>query len=99
MPERVRAALVLLADQWRIEPADIEALVSLWTEKPQAAVVSAFEDAQGPPAILPRAMFDRLSRLQGDVGARKILRRWKGEVITQPNVRAAPDIDLPSDLP
>ncbi len=99
MPERVRAALVMLCDQWKIESADLQRLLSAWSQNPQAAVVSKFQDTAGPPAILPRAMFDRLSRLQGDTGARKILRRWKGDVVSVPTPHAATDLDLPRHLP
>ena len=99
MPERARAALVVLCDQWKLQPQDIKGLVDAWAVKPQAAVVSAYEGTTGPPAIFPRAMFDRLGRLQGDTGAKKILKRWKGEIITLPNTRAAQDIDTPDDLP
>jgi molybdenum cofactor cytidylyltransferase len=99
MPERVRAALVLLCDQWRIQPADLQQLMAAWTGNPQAAVLSTFEDATGPPAILPRAMFERLSRLQGDTGARRILKRWKGDMLKVPVERAGTDLDLPQHLP
>lgn len=99
MPERIRAALVLLCDQWKIGAAELSMLTGAWQGNPQAAIVSEFEDAAGPPAILPRAMFERLTRLQGDAGARKLLKRWKGEVVSVPVPEAAVDLDLPSDLP
>ena len=98
MPERVRAALVLLCDQWRLTPGDIASLIDAWTPDPNAAIAAAYEDTLGVPAILPRAMFERLSRLEGEVGARKILRRWKGAVRTVPMPNASVDIDSPSDL-
>lgn len=99
MPERVRAALVVLCDQWKLQPGDLERLIKAWNEQPQAAVVSAFDDTSGAPAILPRAMFDQLSRLQGDQGARRILKHWKGEKITVHIDGAGTDIDTIEDLP
>lgn len=99
MPERVRGALVLLCDQWRISSDDIAELAGAWADNPQAAVASAFRDTFGSPAILPRAMFDRVSRLQGDSGARRILKKWHGEVIEVPIDNAAVDIDSPHDIP
>jgi molybdenum cofactor cytidylyltransferase len=98
MPERVRAALVLLCDQWKVNAESLESLVDAWAESPQCAVVADDGDAIGPPAILPRSMFERLSRLEGDTGAKRILKRWKGEVRTVAMPEAAPDIDEPGDL-
>lgn len=99
MPERVRAALVLLCDQWNVSAPDLQRLVEAWGENPRAAILSASEEASGPPAILPREMFERLSRLEGDVGARKILKRWHGTVHTVPIPGASADIDTAEDIP
>lgn len=99
MPERVRAALVLLCDQWRVSGDDLQRLVDAWACDPLSAVVADHGDASGPPAILPRALFERLSRLRGDTGAKRILRRWNGTVEKLSLPRAAPDIDTAGDLP
>jgi len=98
MPERVRGALLLLCDQWRIEQADLEHLIDAWRSAPQKAVVSGWNDSQGPPVIFPRAMFQRLSRLQGDRGARHALKRYAGGVQKVPIANAAIDLDQPADL-
>lgn len=98
MPERVRAALLLLCDQWRVEAGDLEKLVACWAPRPLAAVAAAYEDSIGPPVVLPRALFEKLSRLRGDSGARRVLKRWPGEVLTVPLPNAAFDLDEPADL-
>lgn len=98
MPERVRAAIVLLCDQWKVRGQDIENLATAWAQEPLAAVIADYGEATGPPAILPRAMFERLSRLQGDTGARRVLKSWKGRIIRLPMSDAAVDIDSPGDL-
>lgn len=99
MPERVRAAMILLCDQWKVESADLERLAQAWWAEPQAAVVADYGEASGPPAILPRAMWEKLSRLKGDSGARKILKHWKGAESRVPMPQAATDIDSVRDLP
>jgi molybdenum cofactor cytidylyltransferase len=99
MPERARAALVILCDQWRLDTVDLNRLVKAWAPNPLAAVSASYEGIQGVPAILPRAMFERLARLEGDSGARRILRRWKGQVVEIPLENASPDLDRPEDLP
>lgn len=99
MPERVRASLVLLCDQWKLRPDDLTQIVNHWAGNPQAAVVSSYKETSGPPAILPRALFGRLLKLKGDRGASKALRHWKGEIIELPSERAGVDIDKPEQLP
>jgi len=99
MPERARAALVLLCDQWRIIEEDLVRLVDAWVKNPRAAVVSSFDRSTGPPAILPRAMFQKLSRLRGDTGARRVLKRWNGQTQLVQVENAAIDVDKPEHLP
>lgn len=99
MPERVRAALVLLCDQWRVTGADLERLTGAWADDPLSAVIADYGDTVGPPAILPRALFEQLSRLRGDTGAKRILKRWNGSIVKVPMASAAPDIDTSQDLP
>ena len=98
MPERVRGALLLLCDQWRIEQADLQSLIDAWSAAPRKAVVSSWDDQRGPPAIFPRAMFQQLSRLQGDSGARQLLKRHRGGVQVVLVANAAHDLDTPADL-
>jgi len=97
MPERVRGALLLLCDQWRLEQADLKKLIESWLSAPQKAVISTWDDSSGPPVIFPRAMFQRLLRLQGDRGARQLLKHYAGgtERVTMAN--AAFDLDQPGD--
>jgi molybdenum cofactor cytidylyltransferase len=108
MPERVRGALLLLCDQWRISAADLLSLAQAWRKSPEKAVTAEWraqrsawpaEVPSGPPVIFPRALFARLAKLQGDRGAQSVLKHYAGGTtqILMPN--AAFDIDLPSDLP
>jgi molybdenum cofactor cytidylyltransferase len=99
MPERVRGALVLLCDQWRIGAPDLHRLVQAWTERPQAAVVAGADGYFGPPAIFPRSLFQRLMALSGDRGARRLLERFGGEVVEVSLPHAAFDIDTEADVP
>jgi len=104
MPERVRGALLLLCDQWRISADDLRGLVGAWQAAPTKAVSAQWQDESGhqvagAPAIFPRALFARLAKLQGDRGAQSVLKHYAGGTtqILMPN--AAFDIDLPSDWP
>jgi len=97
MPERVRGTLLLLCDQWRIEQADLEKLLEAWQLAPQKAIISMWDGVSGPPVIFPRALFQRLLRLQGDSGARQLLRRYAGGLEQVPIANAAFDLDQPGD--
>lgn len=97
MPERVRGALLLLCDQWRIEHADLEKLLEAWWPAPQKAIVSIWDGVSGPPVIFPRALFQRLLRLQGDSGARHLLQRYAGGLEKVAIANAAFDLDQPGD--
>jgi molybdenum cofactor cytidylyltransferase len=98
MPERVRGVLVLLCDQWRIDQHDLGKLLETWAAHAQSAVVSQWDDTIGPPVIFPRSMFARLCRLQGEHGARQVLRRESAGVQKVVIEHAAWDLDVPSDL-
>jgi len=97
MPERVRGALLLLCDQWRIERSDLENLIRAWADAPQKAVVSIWDGASGPPVVFPRALFQRLLSLQGDRGARRLLKQYRGGLERVPVPNAAFDLDKPGD--
>jgi len=104
MPERVRGALLLLCDQWKITTEDLLALTQAWEQSPASAVTAEWidESAQnqfGPPVVFPRALFSSLIKLQGEHGAQKLIRRYKGGVQRVVLPHAAVDIDQKSDLP
>lgn len=98
LPPDARAALVLLADQAAIGPADLELLRACWRRDPRRIVAACARDRLGPPAILPRAVFPALRRLQGDAGAQDLLRDPARRAVGIEMPGAAIDIDRPSDL-
>jgi len=104
MPERVRGALLLLCDQWKITTDDLLELTDAWEQSPGSAVMAQWTEesgqtASGPPAVFPRALFFNLVRLRDDRGAQQILKRYSGGVTKVQMPNAGFDIDLKSDLP
>jgi len=99
MPERVRGAMLLLCDQWRVDEDDLDRLLKAWKLNPQKAVAAQWDETSGPPVIFPRSDFIRLQKLQGERGARQVLKRSSSGVDYVPMAHAAIDIDVPSDLP
>jgi molybdenum cofactor cytidylyltransferase len=98
LPADARGALVLLADQAGISPADLELLHQRWRRAPRCIVAAIAGGRLGPPAILPRPAFPELRRLRGDRGARELLRDPRRRVIGLELPGAALDVDFPSDL-
>ena len=104
MPERVRACLLVLVDQWQLEPADLQMLIAAWQEDPQSAVTAQWtacggETASGPPVIFPRSLFARLGRLSGEHGARGVLKRHAARLRRVELPHAAADLDQLEDWP
>jgi molybdenum cofactor cytidylyltransferase len=97
LPATAPAALVMLADQASLGPADLELLVAAWQRRPRAIVVARAGAVIGPPAIFPRRCFRDLRRLRGDTGAKPLLRDPSRVVIEIDIPNATEDIDRPAD--
>jgi CTP:molybdopterin cytidylyltransferase MocA len=98
MPERVRGALLLLVDQYRVDRDDLARMAVAWAADPLAAVSASWDAQRGPPVIFPRSLFERVARLEGERGAWAVLRRFRGRQIAVPMPNAAFDLDTPDDL-
>lgn len=96
LPDTVAGVMVLVCDQHRIEAIDLKRLLTAWSAD---SIVAAFYGSSlGVPAIFPRRLFGQLSELQGDQGARKLLRKGSESPITVEMPAAGFDIDTAADL-
>lgn len=91
-------ALVLLCDQPDLDAAHLQCLVKAWHGDPARAAASAYAGVLGVPALLPRAWFADLATLDGDRGARDLLRLRAAQVHAVPCAPLSRDIDVPADL-
>ena len=98
MPPACDGALVALTDQPALDAQHLCALRDAWRAAPERAIASAYAGVLGVPALLPRAWFARLARLQGDIGARALLRTRSNEVVAIAAPALAHDLDTPADL-
>lgn len=93
------AVLVTLADQPLIESADLAALVREYLTAPSDEIVAADHgDTLGPPCLFPSPYFPALAALDGDRGARVLLREHGDKLRRIAMPHAAIDIDTPDDL-
>jgi molybdenum cofactor cytidylyltransferase len=93
------AVLLMLADQPLITQEHLQDLVGNWRDSPDSIVASAYAGTSGPPVIFPRRYFAQLMALEGDQGARSIIKSSPDRVRLISFEAAALDVDRPEDLP
>ncbi|MGA8277708.1 MAG: nucleotidyltransferase family protein [Rhodanobacteraceae bacterium] len=92
------AALVLLTDQPALDDVHLVTLCERWRAEPLRAVASGYAGVVGVPALLPRHWFAAAMCIEGDRGARDLLRDRANEVSVIAAPGLASDIDRPQDL-
>jgi molybdenum cofactor cytidylyltransferase len=98
MPPQCLAVLIALADQVAITPDDLRRLTDRWLQQPARIAAAGYDGVVGVPAIVPATMFEELREVQGDRGAREVLKRRAGQVDVVSMPAAAVDVDTPADL-
>ena len=98
VPSNCGAVLIALADQVAVTPDDLRRLIDCWHDQPERIAAAWYDEVAGVPAIFPAAQFAELTKLQGDRGARELLRRLAGQVVTVAMPSAAVDVDTQADL-
>jgi molybdenum cofactor cytidylyltransferase len=100
LPDKVKAAVVLLGDMPLIEADLINILVNRWREMGEpAALVPTLNGKRGNPVVLSRELDDMIDGLSGDVGAGPALRGRAG-VLEWPTTDPAilKDIDTADEI-
>jgi CTP:molybdopterin cytidylyltransferase MocA len=92
------ALLITVADQPRIDAAHLDRLIAASGGGWRLAA-SRYAKVLGVPALFPRASFDALNGLSGDIGARELLRDPSRAVAAVPVAGGAVDVDTPADIP
>lgn len=100
---KVDGILILLCDQYRLKPEDIQKLVQAWNNHPQHIIASQYFEKQqgsiiqGAPAIFPKRFFPQLMTLK-EKGARHLIIKNQSDVIPILLENAAFDLDTKDDL-
>jgi len=93
------AALLLVCDQPRLTSEHLIALVGAYEQAGEVRIVaSRYAGIAGIPAIFPASQFAGLTALQGDTGARHLLRETKFQMTMIDFEGGEMDIDSPGDL-
>jgi len=95
----VDAAIVLLGDQPQIPLYVVQQLMRIYREeKPEEPIlIPAVNGKRANPVLLTRAVFEPLTRLEGDAGARTIFSRYPVRLIPFDDTDLLLDVDLPED--
>jgi mutator protein MutT len=100
LPDDIEAAAVILGDQPLVPPWLVDELADAFDPDTSVAVRPTYSDGPGNPVILGSKLFPELLALEGDVGARNVLRAHSDRIHEFPVLnRAAPrDVDTMADF-
>ena len=98
VPERARAAVVMLADMPFVTSAMVAGLVTRYRESTAPLVISAYGEVNAPPMLYGRALFPELRQMSGSGCGRQVVRRHRDEAIAVSWPEAVlQDVDVPED--
>lgn len=98
LPLATTHAMVLVCDQVGLCVSQLGQLLQTSSMHPQSIVASSYSGSSGVPAIFPAAFFPELRMIQGDRGARDLLRRHHDNVLPLTFPQGAHDIDTAEDV-
>ncbi|PHQ28895.1 nucleotidyltransferase family protein [Leeuwenhoekiella nanhaiensis] len=90
-------ALIMLADQPRIDAVFLTQLMGMATVHKNTLIASDYGSKNGVPALFPKSFFDQLKTLDGDQGARQLLNSGNPKPLTLIAEDRVQDIDTPDD--
>lgn len=92
-------ALFLVADQPLLRRESVDALVTLWQEKPDGIAALGHGGVRGNPCLFPARLFPELRALQGDRGGAAVIRRHEDLLtLLEVDPRELQDADTPEAL-
>ena len=92
------ADVLLLCDQPHVNADVIARLTEAHRATGSPLVASAYGGSFGAPALLGRALFDELARLEGAAGAKQVIKRHASEAHFLPFPGGEVDLDTPDDF-
>lgn len=99
LPPACAAVLFLPVDQPFIPPSLLRQLIDAWQAGARLAAPVVAGVPRGAPALFDRSLFPELLQLQGDIGARPLLQKYRPQLVLVPATTAElRDLDTPEDL-
>ena len=92
------ALLIVLADMPALTTADLNILITAHQASPSTIFRAASPTGKpGHPTVIPSRLFNAVSTLSGDEGAKSLLRRQNVTLVPLADDRATLDLDTPED--
>ncbi|MBI5790126.1 MAG: NTP transferase domain-containing protein [Rhodocyclales bacterium] len=100
LPADTDAVVVVLGDMPFVSAAHIDRLIAAFDPARGNIVVPMKDGRRGNPIVWPRAFFDEMQQVQGDVGARELLQRHadRVDVVAFDDDAIFADVDTPEAL-
>jgi len=94
------SAMFLLGDQPWVQSSTIDDLLASFWDSDKCICVSVHRGKRGNPTLFSRAMYCRLMAINGDFGARNIIRENSGQIlfVEVDDPAEFADIDSPEDI-
>jgi molybdenum cofactor cytidylyltransferase len=93
----VQNVLLMLCDQPFVDTVLLQKLIDIKQANNDHIIASAYQNTVGAPVLFDRKYIPELMTLKGQEGAKKLLNKYKDEVISVPFEQGAIDIDTPED--
>ncbi|MDE0156985.1 MAG: nucleotidyltransferase family protein [Gammaproteobacteria bacterium] len=93
-----RAVMATLCDQALVTGDHLRQLLDQWLADPSEITASGYAGTIGTPAIIPAEFYPQVLALEGDAGAKSILKSNPDRVRTIAIPEAEFDLDVPADL-
>jgi len=96
--DHVDGIIIVLVDQPFLTEEVMQNIVRKAIENPDTIITCTYREGSGPPAFFPRKYFCELSKLNGDEGAKTIIKKHLIEVLHIPCYKGDIDVDVVDDL-
>lgn len=101
LPNGVDGFFIVLGDMPFIKPDDYKALTKVFSDKAGASIcIPTFEGKRGHPVLFPMHFAKKLRSLEGDQGAKKLLKQYSRDIeeVPRPSDGVLRDFDSISDF-
>lgn len=93
----VEGVIIMVCDQPYITTALLNKLIATHAETEKEIVPSSYENIFGTPVLFHRSLFKELLQLRGDMGAKKLMRKYADKIAAVSFPEGKTDIDTELD--
>lgn len=94
---KTNGILIMLADQPLIDTPYLNSMMSAFDAGQKEIIATAYKNRAGVPALFAKSYFEKLTKLDDDFGAKKIIDRHDADVLVLDPGKKTVDIDTKSE--